>query len=547
MEENRRSTAGTEEGARGAAASGALLGPSRRSLRRWSRPAPYSPSPRRFVSDFLSKPSPPIRTLLDTPRFSWPPLHENARVSTLERSQISGNPTDGLVQERELVAVDDSEFGKIEQYLKTGSFSRDEAEHLLEVIRSRTPAFNKAGALSITKSPTSVRTESKQFGLLAPATITWKPGDSVYSKANALGCTPIDIAKAYMRDLSSSRADSGYKTRTSKDADNSSEKNDSATKLRICWPGSTSSGNNNSCITPQSSKGNTVQGATAALTPYSDSHFSRSTFKVKSDRDSYDLFSSGKKRRLTTLDGMKSQKQKLEDETAFRFADPEANTENALMTFTQKGTYPINRQQQITHSSQGEGKDEVAVSGAGSLLVKSTERAQKILGLLDRASQSPLEKAPLRKKNISETPPRSLPLKNKKQESFQGTGRSNQKMADVNMDGDASKPDAIMTKKNADTVGLGFTFPVPALNTASTEPPPTPTMPSPPARLVSGDVPSVPTFSFGSPSSSSRLVFSFDLIENSSTILDEPLPIFKFGSEEKRLSFSFSEKGAVCF
>ncbi|KAJ1693006.1 hypothetical protein LUZ63_009704 [Rhynchospora breviuscula] len=547
MEENRRSTAGMEEEERGAAAS-ALIGPSRRSLRRWSRPAPYSPSPRRFVSDFLSKPSPPIRSLLDTPRFSLPPLHENARVTTLERSQIPGNPTQELERKHELDAIDDSEFGKIEQYLKTGSFSRDEAEHLLEVIRSRTPALSKAGALSITKSPTSVRTESKQFGSLAPTTITWKPGDSVYSKANALGCTPIDIAKAYMRDLSSSRADSGYKTRTSKDADNSSEKNDSSTKLRICWPGSTSSGNNNSCITPQSSKGNTVQGATTALTPYSDSHFSRSTFKVKSDRDSYDLFSSGKKRRLTTLDGMKRQKQKLEDETTFRFFDPEANTENALMTFTQKGTYPINRQQKITHSSQGEGKDVEAVSGAGSLLVKSTERAQKILSLLDRASQSPLEKAPLQKQISREIPPRSLPLKNKKQESFQGIGRSNQKMPDVNMDGDASKPDATMTKKNADMVGLGFTFPVPALNTVSTEPPPTPTMPSPPARLVSGDLPSVPTFSFGSPSSSSsRLVFSFDSIENSSTILDEPLPIFKFGSEEKRLSFSFAEKGAVCF
>lgn len=83
-----------------------------------------------------------------------------------------------------------------------------------------------------------------------------------------------------MRDLSSSRADSGYQTRTSRDAENSFEKHDSNNKLRICWPGAILPGNNSSCSTPQSSRGNTVQDATPSRTPFADSHFSRSTFKV---------------------------------------------------------------------------------------------------------------------------------------------------------------------------------------------------------------------------------------------------------------------------
>lgn len=83
-----------------------------------------------------------------------------------------------------------------------------------------------------------------------------------------------------MSDLSSSRAGSGYQTRTSRDAEDSLEKNDSNNKLHICWPGAILPGNNSSCSTPQSRRGNTVQDATPSRTPFADSHFSRSTFKV---------------------------------------------------------------------------------------------------------------------------------------------------------------------------------------------------------------------------------------------------------------------------
>jgi hypothetical protein len=84
-----------------------------------------------------------------------------------------------------------------------------------------------------------------------------------------------------MRDLSTSRAGSTYQTRTSTDAENSLEQKDSSTKLHIGLPGANLPGTNSSCSTPQPSRGNTVQDATPSRTPYADSHFSRSTFKVQ--------------------------------------------------------------------------------------------------------------------------------------------------------------------------------------------------------------------------------------------------------------------------
>jgi SPX domain protein involved in polyphosphate accumulation len=121
----------------------------------------------------------------------------------------------------------------------------------------------------------------------------------------------------------------------------------------------------------------------------------------------------------------------------FRFADSEANRENMFTTFAQKGTYPINRSQHTAQSSLGrKGKDEEAINGASSLWVhnrRSMETAQKILSHLERAIPSPSEKPPLHRQINPEIASHSVLNKNKKQESFQGSGSTNQKIPDVNM------------------------------------------------------------------------------------------------------------------
>lgn len=133
---------------------------------------------------------------------------------------------------------------------------------------------------------------------------------------------------------------------------------------------------------------------------------------------------------------VQNQKAKLQDDMTSNFADPEANRENMLTTFAQKGAYSINRTQHTSQSSLGKGKDEVTPNGASSLWAhnrRSTETAQKILSHLERVIPSSSEKPPLQRQMNREIPSRSLLVKNKKQESFQRSGSSNQKMPDVNL------------------------------------------------------------------------------------------------------------------
>ncbi|XP_062178762.1 nuclear pore complex protein NUP1-like [Phragmites australis] len=108
--------------------------------------------------------------------------------------------------------------------------------------------------------------------------------------------------------------------------------------------------------------------------------------------------------------------------------------------------------------------------------------------------------------------------------------------------------------------GFTFTFPVAKAPSSLLEPPPTPTLASPPARSLPVDTEEFPMFTFGSSSMTNNLVFSFD----SSSTTNNPVfsfdstsgsvgadgtdPTFKFGSDKKReLSFDIAGKDAVCF
>lgn len=94
--------------------------------------------------------------------------------------------------------------------------------------------------------------------------------------------------------------------------------------------------------------------------------------------------------------------------------------------------------------------------------------------------------------------------------------------------------------------GLPFTFPVPKTSMSLPEPPPTPTLSQPPS-IPSADGADIPKFTFGSSSTTGKLVFSFDL-PSSSHSAEEAAPTFKFGSDTKReLSFDVAGKDAVCF
>ncbi|KQK17743.1 uncharacterized protein LOC100837239 isoform X2 [Brachypodium distachyon] len=110
----------------------------------------------------------------------------------------------------------------------------------------------------------------------------------------------------------------------------------------------------------------------------------------------------------------------------------------------------------------------------------------------------------------------------------------------------APAPAPVVLDKSANN-GFMFTFPVTKTSVSPPEPPPTPSFSSPPDRSLPADIQDIPKFTFGSSSSTDRLIFSVDSASGSA-IADETVPIFKFGSDRKReLSFDVAGKDAVCF
>jgi len=94
--------------------------------------------------------------------------------------------------------------------------------------------------------------------------------------------------------------------------------------------------------------------------------------------------------------------------------------------------------------------------------------------------------------------------------------------------------------------GFTFTFPIPKAPSSLFEPPPTPTLASPP-RTLPVTTEDIPKFNFGSPSMTNKLIFSFDSTSGSLDA-DGSVPTFKFGSDKKReLCFDIAGKDAVCF
>ncbi|CAN6163521.1 unnamed protein product [Urochloa humidicola] len=94
--------------------------------------------------------------------------------------------------------------------------------------------------------------------------------------------------------------------------------------------------------------------------------------------------------------------------------------------------------------------------------------------------------------------------------------------------------------------GFSFTFPVPKAPSSLFEPPPTPTLASPP-RTLPVTTEDIPKFNFGSSSATNKLVFTFESASGS-VGADGSVPTFKFGSSQKReLCFDRAGKDAICF
>ncbi|ONK66732.1 uncharacterized protein A4U43_C06F11380 [Asparagus officinalis] len=182
---------------------------------------------------------------------------------------------------------------EIEQQLQHKKLSRDETDHLIELLRSRTTDLSdnngrarelKLEASEVILSQRDLRKSSKvEHDVPSDFRMMWKPSEHSQFTANDVSSSPIEIAKAYME---AQKAASGRLK---------SEKNSfyvdnvaSASRLSLtpaakspkCWPGAIVQ-SDHGYVTPQ--RGSVEH---HPRTPYSRSLFSKSTskFQINSER-----------------------------------------------------------------------------------------------------------------------------------------------------------------------------------------------------------------------------------------------------------------------
>jgi len=499
----------------------------------------------------------------------------------------------------------------IENIINQRHFTRDETEHLIEIMRSRTPdlSFEEQRAPGSTAKGFETTPFSTPAKLIDPQS-SW--GTDVLPSSNVLtvGCSPIEIAKAYMEAQTSASVHESQKRKFRAlshgvETENSTSKlfPKVATDSSVRWPGSVVRDYPN-YLTPQSNKGRTLP-QPLSHTPYSGSVFQRS---IKNSRhgDTYNNFSGQSQLSTPFSVGSKTiLEDKLASTSGSMVQSPRGQIDvfgSTTSFFPREGSAAKKNIAFNLQEPDGKGTIESRAASRRALAVdnisrdasvsvhpKSSETAFKILQHLDRTIPSPTLKPlelrqTLAKRNASSVAtnrqikgpdfsigngrpsvinesgnletahakkvPPSSPSVEESSQKIQSIGanfevceaRTSQQplVSDLTSTSTAEDSDKSTTK------GFTFTFPVPKAPSSLFEPPPTPTLASPP-RTLPVTTEDIPKFSFGSSSTTNKLVFSFGST-SASLGADGSVPTFKLGSDKKReLCFDIAGKDAVCF
>jgi len=478
-------------------------------------------------------------------------------------------------------------------------------------MRSRTPdlSFEEQRAPGSTAKGFETTPFSTPAKLIDPQS-SW--GTDVLPSSNVLtvGCSPIEIAKAYMEAQTSASVHESQKRKFRAlshgvETENSTSKlfPKVATDSSVRWPGSVVRDYPN-YLTPQSNKGRTLP-QPLSHTPYSGSVFQRS---IKNSRhgDTYNNFSGQSQLSTPFSVGSKTiLEDKLASTSGSMVQSPRGQIDvfgSTTSFFPREGSAAKKNIAFNLQEPDGKGTIESRAASRHALAVdnisrdasvsvhpKSSETAFKILQHLDRTIPSPTLKPlelrqTLAKRNASSVAtnrqikgpdfsigngrpsvinesgnletadakkvPPSSPSVEESSQKIQSIGanfevreaRTSQQplVSDLTSTSTAEDSDKSTTK------GFTFTFPVPKAPSSLFEPPPTPTLASPP-RTLPVTTEDIPKFSFGSSSTTNKLVFSFGST-SASLGADGSVPTFKLGSDKKReLCFDIAGKDAVCF
>ncbi|CAM0910082.1 unnamed protein product [Alopecurus aequalis] len=422
-------------------------GPSRRPPRRGvHRASPYGLGPRRWL------PKPPVSSRIfprdhaaaDNNRMDQcEPMevthelsratHEAYRItheskSTEPNTDATTSVAPALVNRVNLLPEgnhihqnDGSVLNEIEKIIKQKHFSRDETERLIEIMRSRTPDLydeDQRAPKSFAKASEATPFSNKLVTHAKPDAQNW--GIEVFAPpiVHDVGCSPIELARAYMEAQTSATVHESQK-RKFRALSHGVEIDNSASKLfpkvaedsPVRWPGTVVRDYTN-YLTPQSNKGRTLPPA-SSRSPYSGSVFRRSvkrsgnldTYSNSSGRPQLSTpFSVGSKAilgdKMTATGGVLGAQPSTSSEgacaddvgmnTPFFPRDRTATTKNLAFSLERphgKGTIE-------SGSSTGSIPvvDNISKRAAISVHPKSTQTAQKILQHLERTIPSPTAK-----------------------------------------------------------------------------------------------------------------------------------------------------------
>lgn len=517
---------------------------------------------------------------------------EDMAVPTLTENNNLLLPKDSDTSARTKQVGSSSNAGgieEIEQQLQQKRFSKDETDHLIELLRSRTtdplddnePSKKlNIGASEYKVGQRDPRQPTKEsYHVPFDPEMTPKSTNQCRLKGNGVGSSPVDIAKAYME----SRSSSGY---SNSEAKTSSLSFTPVAKSPMRWPGADAQ-NANGYFTPR-------RGIVPhhPRTPYS-TLFSKSTSKYQANAERFNHSSSRRSTaRVLDRSAMNTMSQSLR--------------ENFLQPITMEGTYeeagPSMAMKNVLENSSTKSRfykfdpsgavDEASKFAAATPVhPHSSLTARKILEHLDRSVPSPKEKlqeiklARMRvlpksdalilddkseKLDVSTTNTNKTAEQQVAAQQRTGSSRDKGQMSPLRISSQSvfsftpqttSDSSVFQLPANQSSVstttpnekpkgrdnGPNFTFPLPKTPNSFSEPPPTPTMPtslqaaSKAQKEKQGEENNVPLFNFGS--SKKRLVFSFG---SEVTPAFDNAPVFKFGSNQKRLSFKSLGGDAVC-
>ncbi|XP_072983608.1 uncharacterized protein [Typha latifolia] len=592
-----------ERGGGGGGQRGGAGGPERRSLRRSARPAPYSGTPRRWLSKLLTEPyqTPLLETRQDE-RLGVSIVKSNLQNKFIESKEPNasaevGSPSAGckgaqLVEGNPKDANHCTGLAEMEQYLKQRLFSRDEAEHMLELLRSRTPdLYNEdrcAGEFAVKAIDNALVSEG-------PMALTKYAGKSDRPKAwmtcdsaQNVGSSPVEIAKAYMR-AQTSAYDYGSQGGNFKvlespvDTDSSASKLffSSATKSPICWPGAVVQSNKSHV--PQSKRGR-LELYSPPRAPYSGAIFSRSTSKFRGSSNSQADLLAGQKQQLTPLPSANKRKKTLDyeftsvgpihrihstasggahsyDITGSSSLAKESSDAWEGFLSTSQETLQKDKSEHISLKPQSiESEKEVSryAVGYSSVHPQSSETAKKILKHLERALPSPVGESLEWKKDVASVKAASVTLMMDSQDKLLGvTSSTDNKPIDlpVKDTGYQESADAkkgwVSSSSKETTLGLdnsktgsevshlSNSFPHSGCKLVSTS-----ISSSKPSEIITSSF----SFTFPIPVASNALtepptptIISQPAANNMASSSDEDIPTFNFGSSRSgsRLVFSF--------